>query len=428
MMGWLALSGAVATAVAAPSDGEAGVLDGALERYVAVALEQSPEVRAAFHRWEAAVHRVARARTLPEPTVSFGAFVRSVETRVGPQQARISVQQAFPWPTKLTRGGEAASTDARAAESMLEAVSLGVAERVALAYWTLWELRASHALHEEHLTLLDALSEAVSARLAVGGASLADLQQVDLSRARLADALVTTGERERIAGAALRAALGDRSVPDPLPTTSEPVLAALPEDDLRPAVLGHPALQALGLGADAADARARAAGANRLPGFTVGGDWIVVGPEGAHDPADSGKDAVMATVGLRIPLWQGTYAHEVAAERTHAEAVRQDQRAREDRALADLERARVEIRDSGRRVRVLTSTLIPQAEAAHASVLGTYTVGQSSVTQTLASQRDLLELGVERVAALADHQRAWARLDQLVGAEVPRGPLLEGAP
>lgn len=412
------------TAVAeTPPDPEStvqhGLEVGSVGSYVARALDQSPEVRAAFQRWESAVHRVARARALPEPTLQFGVFLRSVETRVGPQQARISVQQAFPWPTKLTAGGQAASAEARSAEAMLEATSLAVALRVELAFWSLWEIRATRALHGEHLDVLTGLSETVRSRVEIGAATLADLQQVDLSRARLEDRIRSMDEGEKQAEAALRAAVGGRSV-DPTPTVGEPILNRVQEAALQDAVLLHPSLEALELRADAADARARSTAANRLPSFTVGGDWIVTGPAVMPDQPESGKDAVMVGVGLRVPLWQGLYTHEVAAERAAAEAVRADQQARGDRAVADLEAVLAQLRDSERRSRVLSETLLPQARAAYASVLGNYTVGQSAVAQTLLSQRDLLDLGVERAKALADHQRAWAQLDQLVGRAVPR--------
>lgn len=398
-----------------------------MDGYVARALDQSPAVRAAFLHWQAAVHRVARARTLPEPTLSFGAFVRSVETRVGPQQARISLQQAFPWPTKLTAGGKAATAEARAAEALLEATSLAVAEQVAVAYWSLWEVRATRTLHREHLDVLDGLSESVRARLAIGGATLADLQQVDLARARLEDGIRSMDERERRAQAALLSALGERKTPE-LPTTTEPSLALPDETLLRDEVLEHPFVTSLEHRADAADDRARALGANRLPSFTVGADWLIMGPAAAPDTPESGKDAVFVGVGVRVPLWQGTYGHDVSSERATADARRLEQRARGDQALSSLEATLAELRDAERRVRVLSDTLLPQAQASYASVLGNYTVGQSTVAQTLLSQRDLLDLAVERATATADHMGAWARLDQLVGSEVSRTPASKGAP
>ncbi|MFT4626759.1 MAG: cobalt-zinc-cadmium efflux system outer membrane protein [Myxococcota bacterium] len=415
------VSGPLALA-AEPTATEAPALDGTVDRYVARALDGTPAVRAAFQRWEAAVHRVARARALPEPIVQLGVFVQSVETRVGPQQARISVQQAFPWPTALTAGGAAAGEEAHAAEAMLEATAVAVAERVELAYWSLWEVRATRALHGQHLEILTGLSQTTRSRLEIGGATLSDLQQIDLSRARLEDGIRSMDEAERSAEANLRAAIGERDGAS-LPTTTEPRLAQPAEADLTDAVLRHPTLASLGHVADAADARAKSKAANRLPGFTVGADWIITGPALMPNTPDDGKDAVAAGLGLRVPLWQGTYSHDVAAERGMAAAHRAEQQGRGDHALAALAGALSDVRDSARRVAVHSGTLLPQADAAYASVLGNYTVGQSAVAQTLLAQRDLLDLSVELARASADHQRAWARLDQLAGREVARAPI-----
>ena len=57
---------------------------------------------------------------------AFGYFVRSVETRVGPQRARISLQQAFPWPTRLTAGSDAASGRGTARAQKLASPSIGL--------------------------------------------------------------------------------------------------------------------------------------------------------------------------------------------------------------------------------------------------------------------------------------------------------------
>jgi outer membrane protein TolC len=129
-----------------------------------------------------------------------------------------------------------------------------------------------------------------------------------------------------------------------------------------------------------------------------------------------------------VPLWQGTYGHEIASQQAMADAQRSEQQARGDRAVAALQATLSQVRDSERRVDVVSGTLLPQARAAYASVLGGYTVGQSAVAQTLLGQRDLLDLGVQLARASADHQRAWAQLDQLVGRQVPRTPVPETTP
>lgn len=387
--------------------------DGTVESYVARALEDSPRVEAAFHRWQSSVHAVARERTLPEPTVSFGTFVQSVETRVGPQQAKVSVQQAFPWPTRLVQGGKAARAASEGAEAELQVTSLEVAAAVEVAFWSLWETRQTAALHREHLAVLDGLSATVAARMETGSASLADLQQVDLTRARLDDTLASLAAREDREQARLLATVGRRD--GEAPTTSQPEMAPAGEvDALVERALAHPRLDALDASARSADHQARAMGGRRLPDLTVGADWILTGPA-VMDTPDDGKDAVAVGVGVKVPLWQGTYGHEVASARARQQAARASERATGDQLVAEVHALTAEVDDTARRVDLIDSTLLPQAEAAYGSVLGQYTVGEGSVAQALLAQRDLLDLAIDRAAAQAAHRRAWARLHAVVG-------------
>lgn len=405
-------------------------LSAGVSAYVAAAAGAHPELRAAYDRWSASTHRIARTRGLPNPTVSFGLFVKSVETRAGPQQARIGIQQAFPWPTTLTAGADAAAAEAQAAQRQLEATGLAITQRVVAAYWSLWAVRTTRYIHQKHLSVIDDLASTLRARMVVGGATLADLLQVDLSRARLADAIAGMDEQEAAAAAALRAAAGLPS-DTVVPTTPDAAEATLPVEVLADLIAGasmHPRISAVAAQADAADARIRAASAQRLPGAMLGVDWILTGPAADPTMPDSGQDAVVVGVGVSVPLWQRRYGEDIAAAEATASALRADQQARADQVAAAVAQAAAQVRDSARRIQIYGGTLLPQSRAAYSSLLGGYTIGSASVAQVLLAQRDLLELSAALEGARADHARAWADLDAAVGRPVARRPATSEAP
>lgn len=409
---------------AAPVGASATTLDGTLAGYLRVALDQSPEVRAAYAAWHAEVLAISGSAAPPEPTVGWGLFLQSVETRVGPQLARLSVQQTLPWPTELAGRHDAAVARARLAQARFDAVALAVGARIQQSYWTLWEIRATRVTHRAHLGVLDDLASTLRARLEVGAATLADLQQVDLSRARLDDALQSLDAREARATAVLRASLG--GVEDAqLPTTSAPSSATLPVDDLahvQSLALAHPDVDAAEAREDAAAAAVRMARSKQGPGLSVGLDWTLTGPAVMPDVPDSGKDAVMLGLGMKVPLWQGAYANGVRSM-----AAMQASRDAESEALrlmvaARAEDAYVRVTDGARRVRVVRGTLLPQADGAYDALVGSYTVGRATVAQVLLAQRDLLDLQTLLDIQLADLERAWVDLEQLCGTALPRMP------
>ncbi len=411
---------------------EAPAPDGTLASYVRYALAESPTLRASYERWRGAALRIEPARRLPDPMVTYGYYAVPVETRVGPQRHRLIVRQDFPWPTKLTAAADAQSMRARAAQRRFEAQALALRMQVADAWWRLWAVRASRAIERQQLELVTSLTQALTSRIEVGQATLADVAQVELTRARLAEMLAALDEQERTAEAALRAAIG--APPDlPVPTEEDvapPALPAAEHEALAEDVREHPYLRAFALMAEADRAQAASLEADRFPRFSVGVDWIETGP--APMPVQgSGQDAVILNLGVTLPIWQGAYAdaQEAAVADSHAELA--DRQSAEDAALAELARALSSLRDSYRRVLLYEQTLVPEAQSAYESVAGNYVTGRSTVAATLLAERDLLELGVALARIRAEHGAAWAALERVVGhpveAVIP-APADEGAP
>ena len=68
-----------------------------LEDYIHAGLENNPSLKQAFKQWKSAEAKVGFAKGLPNPTISFGYFLESVETAAGPQETKIGIMQKIPW-------------------------------------------------------------------------------------------------------------------------------------------------------------------------------------------------------------------------------------------------------------------------------------------------------------------------------------------
>lgn len=415
------------------ADAEARALpapDGSLAAYEAHALRGSPEMRAAFEAWRAQRLRIAQARRLPEPTLSYGYFLRSVETRVGPQRQRIGLSQPIPWPGKLDAGADAAAAAARAAQARFQARALAVRQRVAEAYWQLWLVRRTRDIQQEQKQIMQALAASLRGRLEVGKASLADLAQLDLSISRVDDALIGLDEDERAASARLVAAIG-APPGTATPTTDAPPAGGVPATDehaLRQAALAHPSIQALARMAEAQDAQARRARAERYPDFGVGIDYIDTGDAAMPDMPDSGKDPIVAMFSVKLPLWQRSYADAADAARAEGAALRAQEQAARDRVAFEVAQSLARLRDAARRIDLYTSTLIPQAETVYGSVVGAYETDRQPISSVLLAERDLLELRLGLARARRDHAMARAMLEELIGRPVDLTANPRGAP
>ena len=395
-------------------------LDGSLAAYEAHALRRSPEMRAAFEAWRAQRLRISQARRLPEPTLSYGYFLRSVETRVGPQRQRIGLSQPIPWPGKLTAGADAAAAATRAAQARFQARALAVRQRVAEAYWQLWLVRRAREIQQEQREILLAQAASVRGRLEVGKASLADLAQLDLAISRVDDAVRGLDEDERAASARLVAAIG-APMATPTPTSEAPPAGGVPatgEDALRQAALDHPDIQALALMAAAQDAQARRARAERYPDFGVGLDYIETGDAAQPGVPGSGKDPIVAMFSVKLPLWQKSYADAADAARAEGESLRAQRQAARDRVAFEVTQSLARLRDAARRIDLYTSTLIPQAETVYGSVVGGYETATQPIASVLLAERDLLALRLDLARARRDHALARATVEELIGRPI----------
>jgi outer membrane protein TolC len=298
---------------------------------------------------------------------------------------------------------------------------LAVAQRVADLYWKLWLVHQIRVVQRDQRAVLEALSEASRARLEVSVVSLSDVNQIDLARSRLDDDLAALDESERALSAQLLAAIGSAPggptpvAPGQVPTGGLPTET---EAELVAEATNHPRVQALFLRSESSRSLVRQARAQRAPSFTAGVDWIETGEAPGPDFSGNGKDPVVIVLGLRLPLWSYAYGAAEQEARSLSEAYRADAFEAQRQVEAALGQTLSAIRDAHRRVALYRTTLIPQAEAAYASVVGAYQTGNSSVAATLLAQRQLLELQLGMVRARAAHAIAWARLEQVLGRPV----------
>ncbi len=65
--------------------------------YLQTSAQNNPGLKARFNEYLAALEVAPQVKSLPDPQLAFGYFIQPVETRVGPQQFKISVSQMFPW-------------------------------------------------------------------------------------------------------------------------------------------------------------------------------------------------------------------------------------------------------------------------------------------------------------------------------------------
>ncbi len=398
--------------------------------YVRYALYNSPQVEAAFQRWRTAAERLPQVSALPDPRLNVGFFLDEVETRVGPQQARVGLQQTFPWPGKLSDREDAASRAAMSAWRRFEAVRLSVTERIVSALYDLAYLDAAIGITRDNLDLLQSFEEVVRARYRVGAGSHPDLIRVQVALGQLEDRLIQLQAMRPSYVADLNATL-NREASEPIaiaPQLPDRVVAATAQSLESTARASSPMLLALDEQVQEQRDLMKVARADGLPDFTIGLDYTFT--DDAINPSmpESGDDPIFLSLGINLPLWREKYDAGVREAIARRLSVANERADTANRMAADIHRTWFEHTDGDRRVRLYERTLIPKAQESLRASLAGFRAGEISFLDLLDTERTLLEFAVASERARADRGKALARLAALVGEPIPTHPSDESSP
>ncbi len=386
-----------------------------LAEYLVAAQSLSPSIARARSGHEAALAGAQRVGWLPDPTVSYGHYFEEVETRVGPQRHRVGVRQRLPWFGKLFVAKDAAGERAAAARERLRATRLDVAARVTRAFADYAYLAEAVRVTEERHVLLMSLEEVTRTRYTTGEASYGELMKAQISVARVEDALASIRARRAPASSGLAAAvgLGDDAMlpwPDGIPDAAVPVTSGAVE------LLGEssPDIRALEHDVGAARHDRRLAGQAFLPDLTLGVDYIAT--DDARMPVDeSGKDALIGTASVSVPLWFGKHTAAVRQAEAVLEALERQVEQRRHDVRAEVRGSVFELEDTARKVVLYRDRLIPAALQSVEATDASYRAGGADFDALVAAHEVALEFELALARARADLLVNTAEFARLTG-------------
>jgi outer membrane protein TolC len=385
-----------------------------LQELQRIAETNNAGLRAAFDRWTAAREQVSQAGSLPDPRISYAYFLESVETRVGPQKQKFGIAQSIPLFGKLGLREDVAVQMAHAAGAAFEQARQQLRFRVSQLWNDTYYLHRAIEVTGENVRLLGDLESVALAQYASGMAPQAAVIRAQVERGRLEDRLRTLRDQQRPLLAALNAEL-NRAPDTPIARPTEITTRPLPETLDPSLVEASPQLAAQRSLVGKEAAAARLAGRGPIPDLTIGAEYIDTGESPMPNIADTGKDAVVASASVNIPLWFGRYrAEKHQADARHAAADRDLTQLR-SRLLAEMELAHFEYRDADRRVDLYEHTLVPKARQSLRVAEDAFTTGQNTFLELVDAQRTLLEFQLSLERARADRATKYAHIRMIVG-------------
>lgn len=290
-----------------------------LQYFISQAAENNFELQAKHYDFEAALKKVAISKSLPDPNLSIGAFILPVETRVGPQLAKLSLSQMVPWFGTLKAKGE---TNALLAESKyFEYLDLRnrIYMDVKSAYYPLAELDSKIRILENNIEILKTYKTISTSAFENNKGSLADILRVDL--------LIESGEIEIDILQEQRTPLIEKlnsitnTPQENLPTIVDSlVISDLEANFRRDSLLeNNPRLNSFDKRIEAQNANQEFIRKDALPKLGFGVDYVIIGERSDINVPDNGQNALMPMVSISLPIYRKKYKESIAEAKLNQE-------------------------------------------------------------------------------------------------------------
>ena len=393
-----------------------------LPTLIRLAVERNPKLKVVRANWQATIERYPQVTALPDPMLMYSYFVRSVETRVGPQRHRIGFSQSFPYPGTLDAAGRVTLKTIEIQRVKYEQAVRDLIVDLKLAYHELVYLQRARQITEQNQQLLDHILKIANTRYAANEATLNDVLKAQSQLVQLSYDLILLQELEEVERGNLNALL---SVPPATPLGSPAPIAytalEIPVADLeRQALAQRQELQIADLMIQKAAEAIELAILKTKPMFKLELMTVETGEALMPDALDSGKNPISMGVGISIPWSSSKNRSQIQESKLNRSAAVENKRLMEDLMLANLKRVYFRLENARRLVDLYENSLIPQAEQAMEVAETWHQEGTKSIAGFLETQSVWLNFNLARLRAITDYQQNLARLERLIGGSISR--------
>ncbi|WP_016776842.1 TolC family protein [Anaerophaga thermohalophila] len=395
--------------------GSTGTRAQSLENYFSTAAENNPGLQARYKAFEAALQRIPQVSSLPDPTFSFGYFISPVETRLGPQEAKFSLSQMFPWFGTLKAKEDAATLAAEAKFQEFVDARNQLYYKVAAAYYPLYKLKKWIQIEQENIEILKSYKEIAARHFENGKGTMVDVLRVDIKLKEASTNLDILNQEEK-----------------PLLTTFNKLLNRSAEDDVDIKVVEstdsfpghfnkdslmaqHPLLKRLELMRQSSEAAETAARKSGYPKLGLGLDYVAVGEPTDMQVEDSGKDVIMPMVSVTIPIFRKKYNAAVKEAQLKQESLALQQEEFTNNLISRYEQVWFDINKQEQLIR-LYNEQIKETRQALKLLTTAYSNSGKEFEEVLRMQQELLKYEKKKVAAISKYKTAVAKMDYVTGA------------
>ena len=383
-----------------------------LHESVYLAVQNHPQVIAAFADWSASVESITVARSLPDPKLTFQAYIQDNLTSLMP-----GLSADIPGYGKRDARAAAATSDSRAKYFQFAAAVQQTAFGLQKSYYPLHFLDAKLNVNRQTLTLLSKLEALARAKNEVGQGTLQDVLKAQMEQKQLQTETTNLEDSRQVMLAQFKAALGLRPEQADPPVPAEPNFTDNRLDDeqlLANALKQNPRLQELAAEIRSAEA-IQVARKEKMPDFSAGFQAEVYEPPFYWPQAS-----------ISLPIWRDKLAAERAAAEAGLRAAKARLTAGQISLAVEFAEQSYLVREADRQLVLLRESLLPRAKQSLEIARVAYQSSRVDFPNVIDAERSQLNFQLDEIAAQTQREIARAELILMVAGVRPENvPLLK---
>jgi len=387
-----------------------------LTGYQQEAAENNPELKAKYQQYLSALEESPIVGTLSDPEISFSYFVKPIETRVGPQQGRISVSQMLPWFGALKEQKSASELRAKATFETFQESRNRIFLQVEQTLWELHELEESLRIAEENRAILNSLVELSLARYETDRASQVDVLRAQIEEEDLHIQIELLKDNREVLLQRMSELLNrEKGEAITLPETLKESHIKSREELMAQIQQQNPQLNRLRYQEGSSKEMRSLAEKQNRPSIRLAVDYIFTGETDMPNVANSGDDALMVMAGFRVPLFGKKNSARMQQADRNIEDLQYQISSRENSLETELNASLRDYEDASRRFKLYNEKQIQRITQAINIMMEAYASDSSEFEEILRMQRQQLEYQLKRIQAKTDQYKAAAYIGYLTG-------------
>lgn len=391
-----------------------------LNQLMKIAVDNNAQLKSKRLAWQGLIHQYQQAIALSDPTLAYSEAINPVETRLGPQDRVLSLNQKLPYRGKLALKGEVIKKDIEMAKVAFNKASRDLIVTLKKSYYELVYLENAVRISKQNKQLLDSVTHIATNDYAANISALNDVAKAQSQTAQVAYDLLLLQELQATQKTRINTLLNRD------PEFSFEVTHYMPKPEafkhaianLYQWVESNEEVTLSDIAIQKSLVKQKLASYSGLPDFTLGARYTQIGQRNVDDLDRNGRDGFAINLGLNIPLNRSKNKAITEQARIQYLQKTEDKKTMQNDLRNSVRQLFFKLNNAYRQTILYQNNLIPQANRAMEIAQLEYRENKGSIGQYIETQSTGLNFQLAYQRALADYWQSHVEMERLTGKKL----------